>query len=194
MKAYLSIDLDYWDGLHAARAGLNRLLGHFPADFPVLLVGEHHKLLKHANEHPADLLIHIDRHSDYVNEPYELNCGTWISPYRIKWSKGAVYQWYHDPLYDPDCGRCDTYQGVPFDKLNKISRKTWKKIERRVRLPDIKKFDIQAIGISISYDYLNFYFAGIIEQILEFKYRNPDRTKRDATVGYVLERFSHEYT
>ena len=181
--AYLSIDSDFWmspkkafNALHGFyialyKGKLKSLRGAWPwFNFPVVAVQNHQQMLRHANNHPADILINIDQHSGVAaeNEIKELNCGTWIS--FVKWRKQADYLWVRSgPVWRGNCNgnNVDGYenrwnQGHGWRKATSILRS-----EKLDLCNLVKDYTLTGVGLCMSPDYIDREIEGVFRKIVK---------------------------
>jgi hypothetical protein len=87
MKAYLSIDLDYWRASSRQTPVVNFFKKVFAMGLPIMVALHHHHLVRDINSKVQDFdtLINVDYHSDLSDEnfkglgPLELEEGTWAN-------------------------------------------------------------------------------------------------------------------
>jgi len=160
MKAYLSIDLDYWNDKEFPEHLFNRL---FSTRLPIYVVNDHHHLVPHIRQFEFDTLINIDYHSDLADRDAKnsfkinvaLDCGTWVN--HIK-GIGKHYIWSHPLLscYYDSRGTCHGDLD-PFDEdalaedygIGTEELVRWTKVSQRLRYFP-RYCDIVAIGIAAS--------------------------------------------
>lgn len=107
MKAYLSVDVDYWNDPEPCRKQLRLLMNRIGSRIPVLAVMNHQQMLPEVNASEAQRLINIDEHSDLAESSVgKLNCGTWIS--YVRWRKDGEYIWIRsNASYQGSCNGDD---------------------------------------------------------------------------------------
>lgn len=182
MRTYLSIDVDYWRD-HTAWIAFQDMDRFFQRvinlKVPMLVVEDHHKILKDINRRKFDTLVNMDYHSDltsYIdrdNGVYEyhktspdsrvkgnLNCGTWVN--FVKRRETSEYLWIYPKdiclISDGRCEDIDIFWNEPaseFHNWGKITcQKGWSKY--------IPWGTVKAVGIALSspwlYEELEGYF------------------------------------
>jgi len=173
MKYYLSIDADYWNGLHIYDFELERsirdtLLKVKQLRVPVQVEKDHHELLDHIDKFKFNALVNMDYHADLTNGIPEtgtlddLNCGSWGNYIDMEVKSNGTFIWvYSDD--DSVRGRCNEDSGGycndygeenPFltkDPANICGWKKTRKVKRR--LPKDLWGNVVAAGICFSPDY-----------------------------------------
>jgi len=102
MKTYLSIDLDYWNGLR--KRSIDAFFKHvFRLGLPIWVAPFHDQLLPHINQHDCNCLVNVDYHSDISDyEPrLRLTEGTWAN--FVKWKRKGTFIWRYP---QPKCLGC----------------------------------------------------------------------------------------
>lgn len=136
MSSYLSIDLDFWNGIgfnddnHVAWTYLDEIASICRAKrIPIIAVMNHQQLLGPVNKSGADTLINIDRHSD-LTDPTEtdiLECGSWAT--FVAFRKTGHYRWIQSGHVSS--GECNGDH--PIFRANgkhNLSRTDWESIQR----------------------------------------------------------------
>jgi hypothetical protein len=175
MKAYLSIDLDYWVNHGADYTDTDIHSYKFfkkvcALNLPIKVVRDHELLLPHINSAKCDLLYNVDYHSDifgYVDEEEKQkysseppNCGTWAN--YVEWRESAAFHWiYPNAHCYHKCGSsCGAYGTCWWDELhNPYLSKVIKPFKNMLRSKGCSKINwtsIIAVGISVSPEYTNY--------------------------------------
>ena len=155
MKAYLSIDLDFWNNFDFPRTYLNRLVA---TGLPITVVSQHHHLVSHIRQFDRsfDTLINLDYHSDLADREegirqfsrqVPLACGTWVNHIQ---GKGRHYIWSYPQCqcYYHGSGICHESHN-PFTAENPEEVCGWSKVSHRL-LWYPRLCDVVAIGIAVS--------------------------------------------
>ncbi len=157
MKAYLSVDLDFWNGRKFPQDYFDSLV---ETNLPITFVRQHHFLLKHIGqfENQFDTLINIDYHSDIADrmdgrkrfsKQCPLNCGTWVNFVKGR-DKKFIWSYPQKVCINRDCGTGYCHGNTnPFYYPNTYEICRWSSIKKVYRwFPKLE--DVVAIGISIS--------------------------------------------
>jgi hypothetical protein len=147
VKTYLSIDLDFWNGL-----GWRSIEGFFKHVFdlrlPIFVAPFHDQLLPHINQHPCNTLINVDYHSDIADDDGSLICeeGTWAN--FVEWKHDGTFIWrYSDSI-------CPTpNEGYCHDRINPFKHPCvsgWGRCRKRQGWSAIPWHTIKAIGVCLS--------------------------------------------
>jgi hypothetical protein len=96
--AYLSIDLDYWSRHKTTRSANTFFEKVFAIRRPIIVVSQHHLMLRDINKKNYKLLYNIDFHSDIAEPGLWLNEGTWVC--YVKWRKNATFEWRYPDYQD----------------------------------------------------------------------------------------------
>jgi len=158
-KIYLSVDLDYWCCGDTVWTGAIRMMDKLiKLGMPIIMVADHGKMLEHINQHPADLLINVDAHSDIWDYGYtdkNIDCSNWAN--YVGWQRYKEYLWLHPHRTGVwDRGYCHGDQPSPFVKRNR-PKHAWANARHRCGLPTKQQFkSVVAVGIAISEDWLDF--------------------------------------
>jgi len=152
MKTYLSIDLDYWNGL--PRQSINAFFSRvFQLKLPIWVAPFHHQLLPHINRNPCDQLINVDYHSDIATLANNLQCteGTWAN--FVKWRIGGAFTWRHPSNKShPASGYChDIEERNPFENP---ARTGWRVCQKYAGLRGIPWSTVKAVGVSLSWNWI----------------------------------------
>ena len=153
MKTYLSIDLDYWNGLR--RRSIDIFFKHvFQLGLPIWVAPFHDQLLPHINQHDCDTLINVDYHSDisdYEPRRLPLTGGTWAN--FVKWKKHGTFIWRYPQAecLSHDGGYCHLHKN-PF-KNAACAR--WGECLNRAGLRGIPWHTVKAVGVSLSAFWIN---------------------------------------
>jgi hypothetical protein len=161
MKAYLSIDLDFWNGEDFPEKYFDRLLN---TGLPITIVDEHHHLLQHIKQFEFDTIVNVDFHSDIVdndkdekgrfNISTELQCGTWANHIDGK-NKHFIWSMPNIACYTKKTGTCHLDYN-PFNFKNPERVCGWTRVSRRVRWHPRYK-ELVAIGIATSFGWTDDY-------------------------------------
>jgi hypothetical protein len=191
MKAYLSIDLDFWNDAEFPEHFFNKLLA---TGLPIYVVNDHEHLLPHVKQFNFDTLINIDYHSDIADRSFSggqfrnvaLSCGTWVNHVKghdkhYIWSYPCLECYYHGRgtcHADRDPFDCENFEG-------------WSQITHRyVYFP--RYSDVVAIGIATSEpDYTEDYIACPFYEWLR-KQRRYRRIKLHPKIKTRLEKIQWE--
>lgn len=180
MKAYLSIDLDFWNPFTFPKAFLDRLMA---TGLPVTVVSQHHHLVPHIKQFDFDTLINLDYHSDVADRDsgrkkfslqIPLECGTWVNHID---GRGKRYIWSYP---EPECyyrgrGTChDTHN--PFDAKNPEEVCRWTEVCHRL-LWYPRHCDLVAAGIALSKGWAE---DRLIERFLEWQKDYPQLPRKRA--------------
>ncbi len=150
MKAYLSIDLDYWcqrGEPHHVRAFFQRV---WKLNLPITVALHHHHLLESINRRRGlDTIINVDYHSDVAEDARgftcDLNEGTWGNFVDFQ-SKGTfIWRYPNEVCLSHDTGYCHTYLN-PFEE----QCTGWRSIKKKQGLARIPWHDICAVGVCLS--------------------------------------------
>jgi len=180
--AYLSVDIDYYQdpkkafnalqGFYVAlyKGKLKGLKGTWVKPFPVVAVQNHQQMLRHANNHSADILINIDQHSDVAAETEikELNCGTWVS--FVKWRKQASYLWVRSgPVWIGNCNgnNVDGYENRWNQGHGWKSAKSTLRSEKLDLCKLVKGYTLTGVGLCMSPDYIDREIEGVFRKIVK---------------------------
>lgn len=176
MKAYLSIDIDFWKDMDFFKFETDmKVFFRTITDYklPMRIVREHHELLDDINHRQLNRLINVDYHSDLTNfidvdgipydyhliertgnrYPGDLNCGTWVNFAKMRTEGEFIWIYpYRYCMEDRKDGRCEEIEGFWGPKGDKYHN--WKAL-KAYQVSSICKFDmfwddIQAVGISLS--------------------------------------------
>lgn len=173
-KAYLSIDLDYWQKEDTDKACRRFFEQVFSLGLPITVVDSHERMLQAVNKSKANVLYQVDYHSDFSGCESAFQAqreakekpedGTWIN--YVKWRKEGELYWFY-PL--PKCyGSMQVYKtpkgysrgsGVCWvnaeqNPFRKGTYKEWKTIQRARGHSGIDWSIIVGVGVSLSADYL----------------------------------------
>jgi hypothetical protein len=93
--AFLSIDLDYFDGTISGKT-FDELMNFIFSNLKkIKIYVEHEEILEDVNSSKARTLINIDKHDDYTytssKNRNQLNCGNWVD--FVSWKKSGEYIW-----------------------------------------------------------------------------------------------------
>jgi hypothetical protein len=155
MNTYLSIDLDYWNGLR--KRSIDTFFAHvFQLQLPIWIAPFHDQLLPHINQHDCDTLINVDYHSDIADFPalgrrrLPCNEGTWAN--FVKWKKKGTFIWrYSHPICPTDWeGYCHNIRN-PFEDA-RVAR--WKCILNRAGLRGIPWHTVKAVACTAALRYV----------------------------------------
>jgi len=146
MRTYLSIDLDYWNGLQ--RRSIDTCFGHvFQLGLPIWVAPFHHQLLPHINQCDYDTLINVDFHSDIAEQGWGQSPteGTWAN--FVKWRRHGTFIWRHSRWgrWGGETRYCH-WQRNPF----KEDVSGWKCVLKQEGLQGIPWHTVQAVGVSLS--------------------------------------------
>jgi hypothetical protein len=153
MKVYLSIDLDFWNSRDFPEEYFERLV---ESDLPIIVVGQHHRLVPHIRQFDFDALANLDYHSDLADRDsgsrgqfsrqVRLACGTWVNHVN---GKNRRYIWsYPRQACIQGSGTCHCDHN-PFNHPHPEKVCGWSQVEHRMLwYPRLK--DVVAIGIAIS--------------------------------------------
>lgn len=157
MRAYLSIDLDYWCKFttpHSARAFFQRV---WKLRLPIMVALHHHHLLDDINKRAQDLdtVINVDFHSDIADDirdtAMELNEGTWANFVHFRGDGTFIWRYPEEECLDDRHGYC--HEGVnPFDEPSVAGWKRARKMQGLARMP---WKSIEAVGVCLSPYWLN---------------------------------------
>jgi hypothetical protein len=154
MKAYLSIDLDYWSHSRNARRSCTDFFKRvWELKLPIYVAMFHHHLLPHINASGCDTCINVDYHSDladlHADRVLNFNEGTWGN--FVDWRLDGTFIWRFplERCLHSSTGFCHQFLD-PF--LTQVSG--WKVTERTLRLARMPWSNIKAIGVSVSPDWL----------------------------------------
>jgi len=154
MKAYLSIDLDYWRRQETPLSCAGFFRRVWSLGLPIYVAMYHHHLLPHINGNDCDVLINVDYHSDLADlekgRVVEFNEGTWGN--FIDWRYKGTFIWRY-PL--PEClhtgvGYCHEEQNPFVDP--RVAR--WERTKERLGLYGIPWQNIAAVGVCLSPDWI----------------------------------------
>ena len=175
MKAYLSIDLDFWNIFDFPKAYFDRLVA---TGLPITVVSQHHHLLPHISLFDGcfDTLVNLDYHSDIADREegtrkfsrqVSLECGTWVNHIRGSdrhyiWSYPQVQCFHHGS------GTCHSSYN-PFTVENPEEVCGWTKISHRL-LWYPRLCDVVAIGIAVSKGWAE---PRLVREFIEWKERHP---------------------
>lgn len=174
-RIYVSIDMDFWNGLQSdvAENYLRALLQIArPRRIPIHMVYNHQQLTRHVDRSRANVLINIDQHSDLCGTDIQVfSCGSWVAYVRNR--QNMLYRWVHrHHVYQGECNGSDH----PIFTTRTIHREytDFKKIERRrvTRAPRIHTYidNCVGIGICLSPSYTDENFRDVWWEIVhEFK-------------------------
>lgn len=134
-RVYLSIDLDYWNGLRP-RDVENWLLTLFTAarkkHIPIAAVTNHQQLTRYVNTVRPDVLVNVDTHSDLATpDVMRYECGTWVS--YVQNRAEMEYVWIHRLGVDEgDCNEGDPIFTEYSTRVDKTDYKGITRIKRRL--------------------------------------------------------------
>ncbi len=151
MKTYLSIDIDYWNGL-SIQSILRFFENLLALSCPLLLVNDHHSLLHDMNQSDCDTLINVDYHSDVSDQPDTLNCGTWGN--FVNWQHRGTFVWRYP---SKECVRYGGWGGYCHEKHNPFEEPItqWAKIRKQQGICHLPWSTIHRIGVAWSLDWLH---------------------------------------
>jgi len=158
IKAYLSIDLDYWSTFGNCRSAGQFFRKVLFLNVPILVVIEHEELVPNINKSGAQILYNVDYHSDICSDEQikaseQPEDGTWVN--FISWKKTGEYHWIYPnkKCYDLNEGLCHAEEQYdPFTK----DLSGWKKTEHTLRLSTIDWRKICAVGVCLSPGYISY--------------------------------------
>jgi len=135
MRTYVSIDLDFFNGM--SPDVVESTLDNFFASalrrrVPMVAVMNHQQLTRFVDESCAKKLINIDMHADIVDsDVQEFNCGTWIS--FVRWRHRGHYHWVHrHSVGDGECSWADPiFMGLHNQPRTRGHITDWKRVSRR---------------------------------------------------------------
>jgi hypothetical protein len=161
---YLSIDIDYWQGMSWTKDVLPFLQQVRELDVPTHAALHHHHLLQHVTRHPTPMLINMDTHSDVIEvedlrtacgsgRKLECHCGDWLN--FVPGCQHKILKWLHHPDVEPSpCGRGylgDELGDIPTEEARVLG---WRKVTIDMGLPtDEQLRRVQAVGVCLSPDY-----------------------------------------
>jgi hypothetical protein len=153
MKAYLSIDLDYWS--HSTeRSALHFFDRVFALNMPIWVAPFHDQLLPHIEQSDCNTLINVDFHSDLAELALPakdmlvggLNEGTWGN--YVSWKDKGKFIWRypdHNRIRD---GYCHEYPG--YDPFKNPCYAGWRATSMLQGLSSLPWRSIRAVGVCLS--------------------------------------------
>lgn len=160
MRAYLSIDLDYWR-LDSKTCDVKCFFRRvFELGLPICVALHHHHLLDDINDRRLDTLVNVDYHSDIVDEFVELSEGNWANFVQFKKHGTFVWRYPNKKCLNKDAGYCH-------DKKNPFTRKCsgWHHVKKKEGIARISWSKISAVGVCLSPAWLG--DPSIVGEIIE---------------------------
>lgn len=154
MKAYLSIDCDYWRRHQDPRSCTAFFQEVWKLGLPIYVAMFHHHLLPHINSFNCDTLINVDFHSDLVDldigRATPFNEGTWGN--FIDWRYDGTFVWRYPSSECLEIGRgyCH-YKCNPFQEPWVAG---WQFTKKRPGLWGVPWQHVKAVGVCLSPDWL----------------------------------------
>lgn len=155
MRAYLSIDLDYWRDHgrpHNVRAFFQRV---WALKLPIRVALHHHHLIDDINRRAKhlDTVINVDYHSDIVEDvgaDFILDEGTWANYVKFQSRGTFIWRYPHQDCLNDQTGYCHTYLN-PFEE----HCTEWRRVKKEQGLGGLSWQDIKAVGVCLSPPWLN---------------------------------------
>lgn len=180
MRAYLSIDLDFWNRRNFPEEYLNHLMA---TGIPVTVASQHHHLVPHIRQFDFDTLINLDYHSDVADREegmrgkfsrqVGLQCGTWVNHIPGK-DKHYIWSYPFASCFN-GAGTChDFYNPFIDDNSEKICG--WTKVSHRL-LWYPRYCDVVAAGIAISKGWSD---DRLIREFLKWQKQYPQLPRKRA--------------
>ena len=173
-KAYLSIDLDYWQNEKTDRACRRFFERVFSLGLPITVVDSHERMLQDVNGSKANVLYHVDYHSDLTGYCSQLEAeleakrkpddGTWIN--HVRWRRTGEVYWFYPSgkcygtgqLYSTPMGRERGYgvcwRNAEENPFYKTTYNEWGQVHRSRGCADIDWSIVSGVGVALSADYL----------------------------------------
>lgn len=153
MRAYLSIDLDYWcDGFKPwqVRRFFQRV---YRLGLPVTVALHHHHLIEDINKRKLDTVINVDYHSDLIDvtDPHKvpLEEGTWANFVAFRGQGTFIWRYPVAKCLEHGEGYCHVNWN-PFEK----TCTDWHCTQKQQGIARLPWKDIGAIGVCVSPSWL----------------------------------------
>ena len=154
MKAYLSIDLDYWRKHTNPRSCTDFFHEVWKLKLPVYTCLYHHHLLPHVNAQDCDTIINVDYHSDLAdlepNDILDFNEGTWGNFLDARAQGTFVWRYPNPACLKIGEGYCHSTRN-PFADASVAQ---WFLTRKRLGLWGLPWAKITAVGVTLSPDWL----------------------------------------
>lgn len=191
MKTFVSIDIDFWNGLspeHLERK-LSRIVQKvMRQNIPITAVMNHQQMIHTVNRSGALQLKNVDLHSDLTDTTVNyFECGSWVA--YVEWRKKGKYIWYH--RHRVSDGECNGFNPIFSSHSIKKELTDWGKLSRRrvYQLPSFNSLFENCVGVSLclSPEYSDYNFKPIFMKIVK-KFKIPYKRGRLDESSYGIKR------
>jgi hypothetical protein len=150
LSTFLSLDMDFFNYNTRTDKVINFLDSILDLGVPITAVMNHQQMLPIVNASKARLLLNIDAHSDLTEDPYLLDCGSWVS--YVSWASRGTYHWW-------DCshseGDCSGFNPIFMYRTIRHNTTYWNNLQHTNSntAPNLSRFKITEVAICMSPEY-----------------------------------------